>query len=69
MAVKELIARDMANFSCLISSSCMHQMCTHFNSDVSQSMLPLGKGKAERLVRKRKQLLKKNEVKRQLGIW
>lgn len=59
MAVKEVIARDMANFSCFISSSCMHQMCTHFNSDVSQSMLPLGKRKAERLVRKRKQLLKK----------
>lgn len=47
MAVKKLITRDMANFSCFISSCCMHQMCTHFNSDVFQSMFPLGKRKAE----------------------
>lgn len=74
MAVKKLIARDVANFSCLISSSHMNRMCTRFNSDVSQSVLPLGMRSAERLARKRKQLLdkkkkkKKKEVKRQLGI-
>lgn len=67
MAVKKLIARDVANFSCLISSSHMNRMCTRFNSDVSQSVLPLGMRSAERLVRKRKQLLDKKKKKKKRG--